>query len=295
MGQAGWNKRKRVRRSRTVRASALSQDERRQLADEAFQVSSQLFAGLEKQRFVENILFRRGRAVLQLYYGDDDTLVGFCSVALREHRVGTKKSFVFTKSVHVALNYDAAARVALFYLRQSIIYRSRHPWNPLYFVAETISPSAFKLIRKFNQLIYPYFGIVPPAHIRALADQLVADCGMRYLDRSHFVARYDLVFKPRAPERFFRSCNLTESDAASYFCRVNPGFERGELMIVTSPITWAGIFYTAKQVLMACLRYRRPSTSEVPMKTTVCGVNAPRQQSASDNVQLGHAGKPATF
>ncbi len=153
---------------------------------------------------------------------------------------------VVTYTSVVAINpaYRRLGLPARMGMKTYLYERWRAPLNPLYWVAEAVSPAGYLQLARNLKVFWPQPGAVMPPRARAVLEATLAAARVGRFDRigdAYLVFEdFGIIEREQSPDRWKR----TDADV-DYFLRINPDYWTGVAVVCLAPLN---VFAVGKAV-----------------------------------------------
>lgn len=222
--------RKRIARSIRIDVKALSELERRRLADRLYVLYADVVCGLSRVEFDAEV-FGAADTRLAVYYGADGELAGFVYRRFDRLEHDGLSQAVVGAGVYFRLDYRGGAASARFGLGEALRFKLRHPRTPLAYLTRSASPAVYRLLASTMPRAYPHPQRPTPAAIGRWVHLAHARCGYVSVADHPWVVQSIAV--PIQPERLRR---LADDPLVRHYLQVNPSFAEGSALLVWIPL-----------------------------------------------------------
>lgn len=215
----------RIVRREYLRSECLRAARRRELAGELYDIYTETLHGYTPEAFDE-LVFGTLPVRLALFYGARDDLAGFAFAAIDRIEHAGRTHAVMGGGGFFRSQYRGGPVASLFLLGQGIRARLREPQVPLAYLTRATTPAAYRRLAATMPTIYPSRRHPTPVDVETLVRALSP--------RRHYVPVGDSpwVVRSAAPHDPTRLRRLDHDPDVRFYLELNPGFARGESLLV---------------------------------------------------------------
>jgi hypothetical protein len=245
MASDGRRRRLPIARVEAGRLGDLSPAARDRLQGACYELWSEFFEGLTRERFIETHLF--DDTWLGAAYSADGQLAGFYNLNVVDVDVAGERFVVITSGGFIRREYDAVQALRRSGLLAVLRVRLRRPFARLAFVPVATTPIAYASMGQVIRRLYPHPSLPTPAHV---APALREVCRRRGLVVTEAPFVVDFSIRQRHVDDLKRSSRMQRGDEyiRAFLARV-PGWEQGEALLVWIPGDLPNILTSALLVL----------------------------------------------
>lgn len=235
--QSSCNRAHRLVEAEVVDPGALSEAERNTFLGHLYEVNRNIFAGVSKEEFADDITRPRAvRSRVQIYRNELGAMVGYCAVHLFEIRAGRRTLGILRAEAGLLAGYRGSGTTLWFGGKEALRYKALHPLRTVALFATPVHPSSYHMLCKYFWRCYPYPGRrIPKKWSRLLFElcQLSGDAAVDPTDP--FIRRVGWITRESDADTAAWSENPNE-DVRFYLAR-NPGYRRGYGLAMISPLS----------------------------------------------------------
>jgi len=217
---------------RTLDATA-----RERLVDELFAATGQARDAETLRRFAAELVpVTATRSVLSVYRDDAGFAVGHLAFHEQEVEIDGGSSLALRGAVHLP-KHLRSAEVGAFFLGQAARALLRAGGRPLYIVQALSDPAAYAWLYRVADRVWPSPARQTPPAIESVREQLIPQLGLGEAVGSAEIREVGTAL-PAASARRWRQHPRPE---VHYFIGRNPGFARGQGLVIIVPLSAGGI------------------------------------------------------
>ena len=253
----------RIQQQTVVDPDRLGVHERAALVGELFAVHQQVFAGATRDGFARHVLGAEGdhNRILKLQ-GPAGAVVGFMALHIHHTQVDGRPLAVFRAAAGLQRQYRGGASTLGFAILEFLRFKLRHPLRRACYFGALIHPSSHGLFdRWYGDRMWPNASRPTPPATLALLTGLGDHFGMRRVDNTRPLVR-DMVWRTRDTEvedQYWRTC---DKPSVRFFLEQNPGYGRGEGLLVLLPLRVDWIVGIALRLLARSLGSRLQTVAD---------------------------------
>jgi len=222
-----------IARTRRVVLGELGAAERRRLEDELYDLWSDYFVGLSKERFVATHLF--DRTSVYLFYGADGTLAGFANANVYPVEAEGRRCAVMTAGTFARLEYDATKTIVLCGLQETLRVRAERPRWPIAYLGAATSPTSYRGVARWVSRFHPAPDREPPSWVTAWVVEVARQRDLPLSPDDPWLTRFPA--RPRQVGRLVGSRTVRAGGPyVDYFLKRAPHWESGECLLTLVPI-----------------------------------------------------------
>jgi len=206
--------------------------ERARLTEACYELWSEFFEGMTRERFVATHLF--DDTWVGAAYGIDGRLAGFYNLNTMHIDVEGERSLVLTSGAFVRLEYDAVPALKRSGLLAVLRVRVRHPFARLAFVPIATTPVAYRAMGESMHCFYPHPSRTTPAYVPAALREVCRRRNLVVPPGTPFVV--DFAIRQRKVDAIKRTASVQRpNDDTRYFLATVPRWEAGHALLVWVP------------------------------------------------------------
>ena len=228
-------------RSQVIVPSDLHEATRRSFGRALFRAHRQIFECDDFEEFYRYVLKTRGqRTRIEVYYNQDDEVVGYCSMHLFDRDLGGRATRVHRIETGLLPAYRGRALCANFLAREFASSFLSAPRKEHYFFGCLVHPSSYCGLSRHVDRIWPHPERATPPELVAFIHSLADDFGLPSVTGlDPLVRKVGWITRepPSAQERWRRSTD----PRVKLYLRNNPDYRSGLGMSTLIPITPWGI------------------------------------------------------
>lgn len=204
------------------------------LAGELFLTHNRIFAGLDKEAFVQ-YLFHSGAAdtKMRIFRRQDGALVGYAVVHRYQRVIKDKPTTIFRAEAGFLPQYRAHGRTFYFYGLQLLKHLFSHPRGDIFYLGMLVHPSSYVVFARYFDEMYPKGGREIPEDRYQLMVNMADSFEVPPVDPSDPLIR-NIGWRTREEKLYWRSTNDPD---VMFFRNRNPGYRDGHGLVVLVPIT----------------------------------------------------------
>lgn len=218
---------------------------RKRLTEEMFALNTRLFDGVDRARFVREVIAIPARWTrILLLRNAAGELIGYNAVHLFERVLEGRPCSIFRVEAGILQPYRGMRSTLLFGMRQALAYRLRHPFRRLFLFCTPVHPSSYCLLAGHFHEVYPGPGRpVPPAK-QALMQEMADGFG-EIPAASGDPGLRQVGWITRETEQETRSWEASEAPEARFFLSRNPDYRQGVGLVTLVPLSWRNLVMTS--------------------------------------------------
>jgi len=220
-----------------IKPRRLAAWERELLIDRLYPLHCRIFTGMERSRFVQQIIGTPAReTTILLRKNRHGELVGYCAVHLYDHRLGQKTIGVVRCQAGLLREYRGGNSMIPFVLRKIVWFRLCHPLRRMVFFGAMIHPSSYLLCSKYAEGLWPVAGQENHPASHALLNSCLRRFGLTPLDPAKpLVVNVGLHTRDdHDDQHYWLNCN---KPAVRFFLEQNPNFLLGHGLLTLIPLS----------------------------------------------------------
>jgi hypothetical protein len=242
----------------TVRVGDLTPARRAELEPQLVDIVVASYANAPRDVVADQVVFRSPDARLLLLWGGDK-LLGFGSLGTVKYEVRGDKYCVIDAGVYVTPGTRGTMpRAASWGIVQSLRHMAANRGSTMCCVAEAASPVSYRAAARLLPSMHPRSDSQVPAPIAELVDRVVEDRGFSLRDGDPWRVGIDAPIRFQDEARMKRFVARSEDPNVDFFVTRNPGYLRGDWLVVYIPIDAKSLATMAvtigRQLLGAALR-----------------------------------------
>jgi len=227
-------------RSQTIELSDLTPSETSALADELYNVHRQVFGGVSRDTFAEQVLGDgSSRTRICIYRDEGGQAVGYFALYRHATTFAGQECTVLRADAGLMPAYRGKASTWRFGIRETLRYRCRHPFERMFFFELLVHPSSYCLFAE-------RFPEIHPSRKRETGPELLQ--GMAALadgfgfpsEKGAPLIRFSGWFT-KETEEDKRKWRASSDRDARFFLERNPGYGKGDGLAVLIPLSFANI------------------------------------------------------
>jgi len=234
-----------VCRYETVDPAVLNVQALEAFGRELFVLHTRIFTGVDEAQFRSKVFNPEARwCKIRLFRSVSGTPVGYCALHAFDKEIRGKSVAVFRTETGLLKEYRRQGRVTSFLLTEALRHRLRHPLQKSYFFCTLVHPSSYHLIDRFFFRSYPSPSRPCPADLlRTLEEIAQAFHELAPPGLPPGVRQVGWVTR-ESPEEA-RRWQESPDPGTRFFLERNPGYGRGEGLMVLVPLTHVNVWMTA--------------------------------------------------
>jgi hypothetical protein len=219
----------------------VSETEKDRILDTLFSLHRQIFAGVSRREFDSHAIRPPAiRTAITLLLNREDETVGYCAVHFFARQLAGRPCTVLRAEAGLLPEYRGRGTTMWFGMVAALAEKLRHPATPLYYLGTLVHPSSYHLFFKYFPAMFPTPATESDPDLAAAARVLADSFQDPPADPADpFVRKVGWVTIETPAEREMTQ-GRRERDVR-YFLARNPGFVRGEGLVVLIPISFGCI------------------------------------------------------
>lgn len=204
------------------------------LAEELFLIHNQIFAGLDKDTFIQ-YLFHSGAAEtkMRIYRRQDGALVGYAVVHRYQKVIKDKPTTIFRAEAGFLPQYRTYGRTFYFYGLEVLKHLLSHPTEDVFYLGMLVHPSSYVVFARYFDEMYPKGGREIPEDSYRLMIDMAESFDVPPVDPSDPLIR-NIGWRTREEKPYWGSTN--DPDVVFFRTR-NPDYRLGHGLMVLVPMT----------------------------------------------------------
>lgn len=239
-----------IARVEAGRLGDLAPAARARLTEQCYELWSEFFEGMTRERFVETHLF--DDTWLGAAYDADGRLAGFYNLNVLDIDAAGERVVVLTSGAFVRLEYDAVPALKRSGILAVLRVRLRHPFARLAWVPVATTPVAYASMGQAIRRFFPHPSLPTPAHVAPALREVCRRRNLVASPGSAFVV--DFSIRQRHVDELKRSSRMQREDEYTrYFVARVPDWERGHALLVWIPGDLKNILASALMLMRQSL------------------------------------------
>jgi hypothetical protein len=244
-----------IAKVKLLTAAALDPARRSQLADQLYPLFLRHTTGFDFETFRDEMLFAPETERIALFKAASGEVVGYGAIKFYRDRIAGVTHHTMNVGLYIDLRFQAGERAGTMFIREALRYRLRRPRGPLWFVYEATSPAPYWSLARYAR-VYPHPDREPPSAVVAVVEALARRHQLSTVGSSPFVVRDGRAEGggPRETDAWASSKRVKNDRLMRYYCRLNPDFATGALVLVCAPLSVDNSVRTAAAMTAARVR-----------------------------------------
>ncbi|MFT5684188.1 MAG: hypothetical protein ACI8RZ_005129 [Myxococcota bacterium] len=239
----------------------LDEDTRETVGSILYDIFCESYGELDRETVCDEIIFRPG-GQLFLFRDATDTIVGFGCFAIQvvthAGRVcGVIESGTYMRRGTRGIGSASARRAVVL----ALVEKLRHPWRPLYWAIEALTPITYRLITRTFPRFYPNRHEATPPEAAGMLSAIIAHRGHQLPTAHPFVISYPDPASHTAPERITLSDAHQADPEIQFYLDQNPRFTDGHILCVLVPFNWREVGAAISRAVTTMLPFRGSDSS----------------------------------
>lgn len=227
---------------RTLRVDGLSEAEKDRILDALFALHGKIFAGVSRGEFDSHVIRPPAtRTAITLLLNREGETVGYCGVHFFARQLEGTPCTVLRAEAGLLPGYRGRGTTMWFGMIAALAEKLRHPATPLYYLGTLVHPSSYHLFFKYFPAMFPSPATETDPDLAAAARALADSFPDPPADPADPLVRKVGWITIETPVEQEMTERRREADVR-YFLARNPGFVRGEGLVVLIPIGFGCIF-----------------------------------------------------
>ena len=226
------------------------------LSARLYPVHCQAFAGVPEAEFRENVLEPPAeRSVVQMYLDAHERIVGYCALHRFRRQVGGRDVIVLRIEAGLHPDHRRGAGTVWFVVRRLVAARLRFPFTPIYLLGNLVHPSGYHILCKYFPRVVPRADREAAPGMTALALELADSFPEGPVsDADPFIRKARWVTIEPDDDYLAGSTARQARGHVSrhvlFFEQRNPGYRKGDGLVVMVPLTFGNVARGALAVIV---------------------------------------------
>lgn len=227
-------------RSQTIELSDLTPSETSALADELYVVHRQVFGGVSRDAFAEQVLGDgSSNTRIRIYRDTGGQAVGYFASYRHATTFAGQECTVFRADAGLMPEYRGKASTWRFGICETLRYRCRHPFERILFFELLVHPSSYCLFAERFPEIHPSRKRETGPELLKAMTSLADEFGYRS-EKGAPLIRFSGWFT-KEKEKDIRKWRASSDRDAQFFLERNPGYGKGDGLVVLVPLSFTNI------------------------------------------------------
>lgn len=237
-------------RTEMLDPAQMTHAERADLCDRITQVTQQIFDGVTPERIRTHVIeVPADRTKIRLYSASNGRLMGYSIFHQYRRNIAGRPGYILRAEAGL-LPEARGHHVVGHVLRTAFALRLRHPRSPMYYLDTLVHASSYHLFERYTPVIYPAPGRDMPPQLEQLVLSVLKSFPDPAIDPADpMVRKVGWITRENIQGAEKKNAPRKDSPGARFFKARNPGYVRGEGLIVVIPVTLANILGGALRVL----------------------------------------------
>jgi hypothetical protein len=231
-----------ISKSEVVFTKSISKSARQELIDLLYSVNCQIFDGVNKIDFENDVICPKSRdTAISIYKNSAGIVVGYCAIHYFEKILNNIKCGVIRVESGLRKEYRRRNTNAPFIIRQILKYCLSNPRRPMYFLGELVHPSSYAVLTKYCNNVCPSIRHHAKGEMSEFFREVCSSFGLVPVNPNKPEVVH-VGWQTRDTEKDQHYWGNCSNQAARFFVEQNPGYRLGHGLLTLAPITASGVF-----------------------------------------------------